>query len=475
MGLGDMFSGLFGGSNSYKNVNSPIMGPGPAPGQSPEDYQKQQYDAYQKQMGGYQNQITGAQNMGLPQNQLDFSGSKGAMSGLGGIADAMAAMGRGEGPNPALEQLKQTTNQNIANQAAQVASARGMNPALAARMAGNQGAATNQQAAGQAALQAAQQQIAAQQGAGSLYGTMANLGNQQAIAQGQTGLGLLGQQTGRMGQFMQDRLGQQNLLQNAYNSMNNINSGVAAQNAQTAGQYGMGLMGGISGGLGALLHEGGEVPNPDSFLQAIKAKGLKRMASGGEMMAQGMASLGGKLGGKLHDFLSNQFGSRITGMPGVDAAPSIANGLNTGPFDLSQGPKPVFSLGGAPPLTGNDALQAQGVDLTQDPNAYMRENPDFLRMLNQERGLGGLPPMPGASDGGAVPGKPRVGGDSVKNDTVPTLLSPGEIVIPRTATEDPEEAHAFLDKILKQKKRVTGYGDVLKAQRLWFGGCAGGK
>ena len=41
------------------------------------------------------------------------------------------------------------------------------------------------------------------------------------------------------------------------------------------------------------------------------------------------------------------------------------------------------------------------------------------------------------ADGGMVPGKAAVMGDSSRNDTVPALLSPGEAVIPRTLMQDP--------------------------------------
>jgi len=47
------------------------------------------------------------------------------------------------------------------------------------------------------------------------------------------------------------------------------------------------------------------------------------------------------------------------------------------------------------------------------------------------------------SEGGAVPGKSLVPGDSEENDVVPTLLSPGEIVIPRSFASDPKSAAAF--------------------------------
>jgi hypothetical protein len=46
-------------------------------------------------------------------------------------------------------------------------------------------------------------------------------------------------------------------------------------------------------------------------------------------------------------------------------------------------------------------------------------------------------------NGGKVPGKAQVAGDSPQNDTVAAKLSPGEIVIPRSHAQDPEKAAAF--------------------------------
>lgn len=56
--------------------------------------------------------------------------------------------------------------------------------------------------------------------------------------------------------------------------------------------------------------------------------------------------------------------------------------------------------------------------------------------------------------GGVVPGKAPVQGDSPKNDKVPAMLSPGEIVIPRTVLQGknaPEKAAAFVRAIMAKK------------------------
>jgi hypothetical protein len=61
---------------------------------------------------------------------------------------------------------------------------------------------------------------------------------------------------------------------------------------------------------------------------------------------------------------------------------------------------------------------------------------------------------------GKVPGKARVRGDSTKNDVVPALLSPGEIVVPRTSAKSMDRSVKFLSKVFrggsKRSKNDTG-------------------
>lgn len=69
--------------------------------------------------------------------------------------------------------------------------------------------------------------------------------------------------------------------------------------------------------------------------------------------------------------------------------------------------------------------------------------------------------------GGHVPGQAIVAGDAKKNDTVPTMLSPGEDVIPRSITQLPEKemeqkSIEFLRHLHKGKK---GYGAVAEARK----------
>lgn len=75
----------------------------------------------------------------------------------------------------------------------------------------------------------------------------------------------------------------------------------------------------------------------------------------------------------------------------------------------------------------------------------------------------------GMAEGGVVPGKAEVEGDSYANDKVPAMLSPGEVVIPRSKADDPEKAKEFIDSIMTEEagedsKEVT-YADVLAMQK----------
>ena len=67
--------------------------------------------------------------------------------------------------------------------------------------------------------------------------------------------------------------------------------------------------------------------------------------------------------------------------------------------------------------------------------------------------------------GGSVPGRPHVDGNSPKNDTVPAMLSPGEIVLPRTIAKNPQPDRVmeFLNRIRKPKVHHEDVANVLQA------------
>lgn len=57
-----------------------------------------------------------------------------------------------------------------------------------------------------------------------------------------------------------------------------------------------------------------------------------------------------------------------------------------------------------------------------------------------------------AAHGGRIDGHAKTDGDSYENDTVPAMLSPDEIVVPRSKAQDPKKAKTFIDEIFEQEK-----------------------
>lgn len=167
-----------------------------------------------------------------------------ARTGQQSLAQLLMAQARGEGPNPAALQLQEGTEANARMAASQIASQRGLNPALAARGVMDATANINQQAAGQSGVLRAQQQLAAQGQLGTV------LGQQRGQDLGLFGTSVTGQNTQNTGSI-QNALGAQA-----------INAGVAAGNASTAGSVIGGVLSGVAGAAGHIASGATGMPAP---------------------------------------------------------------------------------------------------------------------------------------------------------------------------------------------------------------------
>ena len=127
-----------------------------------------QQNLFQQQLAGLNGigneQSTYNQQQALS-NQLAFNNGAGNQASVfqqqQSLANALQKQAAGTGINPVQNQLNENTGTNVANEAALMASQRGAgaNAGLLARQAAQQGAATQQQAVGQAATLQAQQQL----------------------------------------------------------------------------------------------------------------------------------------------------------------------------------------------------------------------------------------------------------------------------------------------------------------------------
>lgn len=174
-------AGLFSGStNQQPNLTDPISGAQITDANGNVVANEANLQAYASTL----QQMNGASNQSLAFNDLNN-------------------VANGVGPNPAQAQLNQSTAQNVADQSALMASVRGANanPGLIARQAAQQGAATQQQAAGQAATLEAAQRLNAINSEGAIAGQQVGetiTAQQNAAA---AGLSNQGAQLGALGGY----------------------------------------------------------------------------------------------------------------------------------------------------------------------------------------------------------------------------------------------------------------------------------
>lgn len=194
------------------------------------------------------------------------------------LANQLQGVANGTGPNPVLDQFNQSTGQNIASQAALQAGQRGSsaNVGLLARQIGQQGAATQQQAAGQSATLQAQQQMA---GLSALQGQQQLLGNTsgQQVNQQAQATGAINQDTlNNFSNVANAVNGNNNVAATMQGNINNANAQIAGSQNQLGGQILGGAASGISAGLtaGALAaYKGGMIPGYDCGGTVMKSGG----------------------------------------------------------------------------------------------------------------------------------------------------------------------------------------------------------
>lgn len=394
----------------------------------------------------------GALNNQISQSQTQQGQLYGNQSQL---AQALLAQSQGQGPNPAQAMLNQQTNKNIQQNAGMIASQKGINPALATRMAAQNAAATSQQAAGQGATMAAQQQLAAQQNLTNVYGQ-----------QGQENLSNIST-SGQLAN--QASLGSQQ-----------ITAGAAAQNAAANQNTNSGILSGIGGAISSFLSEGGEVgydgggtilgpaTASDQIAKSILAQGgvtsyangvnlkspspsplSQTKGSPGQMngltttgdLASDMATSGGMMGAGAGDAIGS--GAVLAAAKGGAIPPHLAH--------FARIYHPTFiAKGGSVPA---DLSPGERYLSPEDAKAVAAGKEDPIK--NSKK----------------VPGKAKVSGDSEKNDTVKSMLEPGGFVIKKSIAEskDPsKEATKFVAEKLAQhgqndgKSNQDDFKDALK-------------
>jgi hypothetical protein len=338
------------------------------------------------------------------------------------LANQLQQGALGQGPNPALAQLQQTTGQNVAQQGALMASQRGAssNPALLARQAAQQGASTQQQAVGQAATQQAQQQIAYQQALGQ---QQANMQSANAAEQG-VNANVFGGAAGA--QNTQNA----NTISN-WNNAQTINAGTAQNNANAVNKTTSGLLGGASSLL-SMLADGGEVEAPEATPVATmpSATAAEQQQQAPQQNPSGpQSSAGAYLASDGRNVVNDPGQGAFTGMLGGGKSDGSGGGAGIGALAA------LMSKGGKVP-----ALVSPG-------ERYLP--PKEVK----EVAAGRKAPMKAGEE---IKGKPKVGGakDSYANDTVEKNLDEGGVVLPRSVTQSKDadsKSRKFVGAVLAKK------------------------
>lgn len=231
---------------------------------------------------------------------------------------------------------------------------------------------------------------------------------------------------------------------------------VANQAALMAGQRGananVGLLARQAGMAGAGIQQNavGQAANmqANQSLNALGAAG--NLAS--NQVANQVAATGSNTNAQLNEqqllqgALNNQNQSEIANQGNLNNANVAMQGnINTANSGLAQQgmqnqQKTLGGIGGA-----------IGTVLGLAGGGQVPDGSHFGKFYGTMGGVG-----TGLKSGGPVPGQAVVPGNSQKNDTVPALLSPGEVVIPRSVMQssNPQEGAARFIAALMAKKRA---------------------
>lgn len=259
--------------------------------------------------------------------------------------------------------------------------------------------------------------------------TGANVANQAAMAAGQRGasgnVGLMARQAAQAGSNAQQQAAGQGATMQANQSLGALGQMGGIANQQASQQIG------AVGNLNQMAqNEQGQVMNSVNNQNNINAGIAQQQAQAGSNLLGGIVSGVGSLAAKGAGFHDG----------GMAENPKLAKVPESHRF-------------------------AGAADRRAKYPAHLR---DVAHLYH-----GGMPEEAGTSDftdGGSVPGEPVVQHDSVKNDVVPAMLTPKEIVLPISVTQSdnaPEEAARFVARELQKhngggKKDEKEFKEALK-------------
>ena len=279
--------------------------------------------------------------------------------------------------------------------------AQGKGPNPAAQALAN---ATAANTANQAALMAGQRGASANPALIARQAAMQGAANQQTAA-GQSALMQAEQQLAAQGQLQQLSANQISQQQAAQNALNTFAQGANAQN--------IGLQGNIN------------------QVNANLANTL-------------IGQRGGLLGGTFQGLGAQQ----AINSQGTSRSPSYSAPTYTA--NQTPSPDSIYAQGG---MVGPKSLVGMHLaKLNKGGVVPAKVSPGEI-YLSPEKAKAVAEGKASPKDGAKVPGKAKVKGDSLKNDTVKANLEEGGVVVPRTKASDTGKAAAFVRAVMAKNKR----------------------
>lgn len=361
------------------------------------------------------------------------------------LTDALIARANGQGVSAAEQQMQNGIGQAQRAGASAAVSARGVNPALAARLAQQTQTNLATQGVGQtSALRAQEQATATGQAQNALADQRAaRVAAQQLNVQNVTGANTLASNNANAAANRQS-----NLISGIGQAGTMAAAAISDENAKTNIHSGGAK---IQDFLDAISAEEYNYKNPSqpgagegSYVSPM-AQDLEKTPIGSQMVMdtpQGkMVDYGKGMGAMLA--AQAHLNERLNKMEGAQklAYGGFAEGVSNA----------VAATKGS---VGSDlkAMESKGDDKKKDdsnPQIGDTNGGSGTQLGSAGDAMGWM----NASSGAMVPGEAKVAGDHPSNDTVNAKLSPGELVVPRTVVQGgPDAIRAFAEALLEKEK-----------------------
>lgn len=254
-----------------------------------------------------------------------------------------------------------------------------------------------------------------------------------------------------------DSAGQQNQAMAGQSAMTRLQEQMAARNAlgQAIGQQrgqdlqAYGSQVGLAQALGGLQNQGNSnIIANQMGAQQINAGAAGQNAKFGQDLIGGLFGSAGAAGGAMAGKYEGGF---------VDAL--YEGGYPSLGVDTSM-PK-IENYSPAVPKEHGDFLKAI-MNQPMDPNA----SGGAKAGQGTGKGMAALASLI-FNDGGFVPGQAPTKGDAPENDVVPALLSPDEIVVPRSKAKSPKKAKDFIDALFQQDERISNIERFMNGGKVY--------